>query len=269
MIRSTNFLLAVIVTVAVTISASAQTTPTKTGAKAHVMILGTYHMANPGHDMFNVVSDDVLSAKRQKEVAEVIDVLKKFKPTKIMIEAPLDSEKVQKQYADYLAGNYTLTRNEIDQLGYRLAKELGHKKIYPVDFQYRFRADEMIAYAKAHGQEPLLNEMFASAQRSVDAINDHIKHGTILETLRFMNAPAQVAEGQNFYMTAIKINGKDSQPGDDLLTDWYERNIHIFGNIVSKIEPGDRVLVLYGAGHSYWLERNVQDSPDLVLEHFE
>ena len=37
----------------------------------------------------------------------------------------------------------------------------------------------------------------------------------------------------------------------------------------AAVRPGDRVLVLYGSGHSYWLERDVQDSPDMVLEHFE
>jgi hypothetical protein len=246
----------------------AQSASSKPDAKVHVMIVGTYHMNNPGRDMYNVTADDVLTPQRQKEVAEVIAVLKKFRPTKIMIEASPDGRS-QKQYADYLAGNYTLTRNEIDQLGYRLAKELGHKQIYPVDVQYRFRAEEMIAYAKAHGQEPSLNAMFGEAQKAVDAINDHLKHGTILNTLKFMNSSEQVALSQNFYMAAARMNSKDEHPGDDLLTDWYERNIRIFSNIAREAEPGDRVLVLYGSGHLYWLQRDVLDSPDMVLEKFE
>jgi hypothetical protein len=90
--------------------------------RAEVLVLGVYHMANPGHDIFNTKADDVLAPKRQQEIAELAQVLKKFAPTKIAIEADVWSQRVPKEYSDYLAGRYTLTRNEIDQIGYRLAK---------------------------------------------------------------------------------------------------------------------------------------------------
>ncbi|HUR98670.1 MAG TPA: hypothetical protein VMZ26_11450, partial [Pyrinomonadaceae bacterium] len=37
--------------------------------RAEILILGTYHMANPGQDIFNMQADDVTSAKRQQEMA--------------------------------------------------------------------------------------------------------------------------------------------------------------------------------------------------------
>jgi len=54
-------------------------------ARAEVMVLGVYHMANPGRDIFNTQADDVLAPKRQREIAQLIDVLKKFHPTKIAV----------------------------------------------------------------------------------------------------------------------------------------------------------------------------------------
>ncbi len=33
-----------------------------------IMILGTYHMDNPGSDAVNFEADDVLTAKRQREL---------------------------------------------------------------------------------------------------------------------------------------------------------------------------------------------------------
>src|SRR5437660_7033464 len=80
-------------------------------ARPEILVLGTYHMANPGHDIHNVQADDVLSSKRQQEIAELIDVLKKFRPTKIAVEADVTGQRVATQYADYLAGKYTLSRN--------------------------------------------------------------------------------------------------------------------------------------------------------------
>src|SRR6185503_12168663 len=93
-------------------------------AKPEVLVLGVYHMSNPGRDVFNMKADDVLAPKRQREIAELIEVLKKFQPTKVAIEADPDGSRVG-QYADYLAGKRILTSNEIEQLGFRLAKEMG------------------------------------------------------------------------------------------------------------------------------------------------
>ncbi len=120
-------------------------------ARPEILVLGTYHMANPGHDIHNLQADDVLSPKRQQEITQLIEVLKRFHPTKIAIESDVSGQRATQQYSDYLAGKYTLSRNEIDQIGYRLAKELGHRAIYPVDVDGDFPWQRVVNYAKANG----------------------------------------------------------------------------------------------------------------------
>src|SRR6266480_2196644 len=122
-------------------------------ARPEILVLGTYHMANPGHDLHNLQADDVLSPKRQQEITQLIEVLKRFHPTKIAIESDVSGQRATQQYSDYLAGKYTLSRNEIDQIGYRLAKELGHRAIYPVDVDGDFPYMRVLNYAKANGLE--------------------------------------------------------------------------------------------------------------------
>jgi hypothetical protein len=61
-------------------------------------------MSNPGHDIHNMQADDVLSPKRQQEIEPLIEVLKKFRPAKVAIEAGVGSRRVEKEYSDYLAG---------------------------------------------------------------------------------------------------------------------------------------------------------------------
>ena len=56
-------------------------------ARAEVLVLGVYHMNNPGRDVFNTEADDVLAPKRQAEIAQVIVALERFRPTKIAVEA--------------------------------------------------------------------------------------------------------------------------------------------------------------------------------------
>jgi hypothetical protein len=65
--------------------------------KPTVLVLATYHMENPGLDLINVQSDNVLTEKRQKEMREFVSLLKRFKPTKIAVEMPIDSTKLDEQ----------------------------------------------------------------------------------------------------------------------------------------------------------------------------
>jgi hypothetical protein len=46
---------------------------------------------------------------------------------------------------------------------------------------------------------------------------------------------------------------------------WYERNTLFLTGLLGVIEPGDRVLVIYGAGHQTHLRRFIADDPTLKL----
>ena len=74
-----------------------------------IMILGSYHMDNPGADAVNFEADDVLTAKRQRELQQLIERLARFKPTKIAVEADtsLDAE-VNAEYHLYVGLDWLL-----------------------------------------------------------------------------------------------------------------------------------------------------------------
>lgn len=119
-------------------------------ARPEILVLGTYHMSSPGRDLHNMQAGNVLSPKRQQDIAQLIELLKRFQPTKIALEAEFGSHRVDREYSDYLAGKYTLSPNEIDQIGYRLAKELGHRAVYAVDVDGDFPYYRVLNYAKAN-----------------------------------------------------------------------------------------------------------------------
>jgi len=230
------------------------------------MILGTYHMANPGRDVVNLQADDVLAPKRQQEIAQLIEVLKKFQPTKIAIEADVGSEKVVERYNDYLAGKYTLSRNEDDQIGYRLAKELRHPTIYPVDEQGDFPYQRVVNYAKANGSKEKFDLVQANWGAEVQALDDFLRSHTVLETFEYMNSDSMAAEGVASYYRCVPFGDPGDYAGPDLLAAWYQRNIRIYHNIVKLADsPNDRILVLYGAGHLGWLQQNVSNDATVRL----
>ncbi|MFB3042277.1 MAG: DUF5694 domain-containing protein, partial [Candidatus Poribacteria bacterium] len=83
----------------------------------------------------NVEADDVMTPKRQIEIKQLVGRLKKFKPTKVAVEHESEKDvELQTTYRSYLNGNYQLRRNETQQIGFRLAQQMGHRHIYPVDW---------------------------------------------------------------------------------------------------------------------------------------
>lgn len=246
---------------AVSTGVSAQQTP-----RPEILVLGTYHMASPGRDIYNMEIDDVLSAKRQQEITELVEILKRFRPTKIAVEATVGSTRVGREYADYLAGKYTLTRNETDQIGYRLAKALGHKAIHSVDVDGDFPMLRVINYAKANGRAAEYDSIGARTGARVKAQNDFLRSHTVLQTLEYMNSDSQAAQAVAEYFALVPFGEPWEYAGPDLLASWYQRNIRIYRNIVALIEsPNDRILVIYGAGHLGWLQQNVANDATVRL----
>lgn len=234
--------------------------------RAEVLVLGVYHMANPGRDIANVQADDVLSPRRQAEMAELVAVLRKFNPTRIAVEASFDNDVTARRYSDYLAGSYQLTRNEREQIGFRLAKEMGHRTVYSVDVDGEFPYPRLVDYATAHDLQEELDGLMREVRASVDATNAYLASHTILETLLYTNSDEKVAEAVAFYYRQAHLGEAWNWAGADLVSDWFRRNMRIYSNIVDLIEsPDERVLVIYGTGHLGWLRQMFASDPTVRL----
>lgn len=235
-------------------------------ARAEVLVLGVYHMSNPGRDVFNTEADDVLSTRRQAEIARVVAVLERFRPTKIAVEADFNDDRVAKRYADYVAGRHELTRNETEQLGFRLAGELGHETVYPVDVDGEFPYPRLVKYAKATGRTAEFEALRNEGAERAEAFSAYLASHTILETLLTMNSEERVAEAVGFYFRLAEFGEPWDWAGADLVSDWFRRNMRIYSNVVGLVDsPDERVLVIYGAGHLGWLRYAFGSNPDLRL----
>lgn len=237
-----------------------------TGARPVITILGTYHWANPNLDAVKSTYEDPRSPKRQAEVRQLLDKLKAFKPTKIAVEQPYGSTAIQERYSSYVKGQYELSASETDQVGLRLAKELGHATVYPFDVRLGMDMDAVMKAAAANGQTDKLQAMqrafaeigkWQAAQTSM----------TILEALRQHNDPALIREGQAFYTYMAEIGKDTSYVGADVVALWYTRNLKMAANLLRiASSPSDRVLVVVGSGHAYWLNEILATSPSVAVE---
>lgn len=244
---------------------------------AEVLLLGTFHFKDAGLDGYKPEVDiDILSEVRQREVAEVVDALAtRFRPTKIAVEARGDWARriVDKEYPAHLQGGFELPANEVYQVGFRLAKQLEHATLYPVDAAGR-RYENLptdgdgMAYARALGQEGLLQGPWSERYAALHRHEDLAKAGRPLrDTLLAMNTEERLLAGHGQYLLGgIALGTGDGYPGADHVSGWwYNRNLRIFANIRRIAEPGDRILVLIGAGHVPIIRHAVQASPEFRL----
>lgn len=232
-------------------------------APVDVMIVGVFHMSNPGQDIHNLKVDDVLAPRRQTEIAATTKALARFKPNRIAVEWP--KAIVEERYPQYLAGTLPASRNEVVQLGFRLAKDAGATAIHGIDVDGDFPYEALKTYADANGFTRLLDEQSAIYERQSAEQGRLLASKGVAAALRFLNAPKRLADDNFFYRTALRIGASDTQPGVDLLTAWYRRNFLICANLLQLSQPGDRIVVFYGAGHSFLLRQCVTETPGLRL----
>lgn len=231
-----------------------------------VMLLGSFHMANPGMDAVNMETDDVLSDRRQAEIADLIERLARFAPDKVLLEAPYGTTRVQERYAKYLQDDYELSRNEIDQIGYRLARRLDHQAVYPVDYPMFQDSTAMEFYQAYHPESKNDGETIRAGWETASAADSERQQAsTIAEYLAHLNSVEWWAfdlDSRYALQTSMRHAQYDQYAGADLLTSWYKRNLRIITNIHrSTGDDDERVLLLMGAGHNRILWDLIDTSP--------
>lgn len=240
--------------------------------KPTLVILGTYHMGTPGNNIVNSKVADITTPERQKQMVELVGKLKKFKPTKIVVECdhPEADAKTQENYDKYLAGNYQLSKNETNQIGFRLAKESGLKKVYCVDWS-DFWNDPSINYMKHAAKDAELDGFLKGVNQKLkqeaDAEAAKILPLPVTDQLIFMNQPEQMEKDHKVYFNLMRIGRGKEYAGAGYFSWWYRRNLAILTNIIRLTDSmDDRILVVYGAGHNKLLNQLAKESDFYTVE---
>ena len=248
-----------------------------------VMILGSDHFTNPGVNAMNIKYDDILDPKRQRECEQLVQHIKEFKPTRtaITIDERFDVD-IQAKYQKYLKGAYELTRRESEQIGFRVAKEMGHSKLYCVDYwpehhpffpdDFDWKLTNYIEFAKNHNQEHLLPRQPTEGKilQAKDGTTwiEPKKYETLMEMHKRLNHPEGAYAMHQLYLRIAQIGQGTDYPGANWVTHfWYARNLNIFVNLTRITESADdRILLIIGAGHIWILQQFLKDSGDYIIE---
>ena len=254
--------------------------------KPTIMILGSAHLANPGADVYNIKMDDVLAPKRQGEISELVRLLKAYQPTKITFEQdPSQDTELNANYQGYLEGTYELKRSEIDQIGFRLAKQMGHPKVYGVDYwpwpdRNPFFPDgfdwDLINYrkfAETHNQghflrSPPLPEGKITKDKNGATWIEPEKYEPVIDMYIRINEPKGRSADHQAYLQSARVGFGDQYPGANWVShSWYDRNLKIYVNLTRITESADdRILLIIGAGHVYLVQQFLEESGNYIVE---
>lgn len=226
-----------------------------------LMVLGSAHLANSNRDVINLEVQSVLSPAKQAEIEDVAQRLAEWAPTRIAVEVKATSqERLDQIYADYRAGRYELTANEIDQFGLRLAALLGHERVYAVDWNDTPPGDEAdYDWTKPQSPPPSYSARFAAltSPEQGKALQTLLDTKSIRQWLTAINTP-EFLLGMHRPYYDLALMGDE---GANWVGSWQGRNLKIFSHLTYLgTSPDERVLVIYGAGHAFLLNRFATES---------
>ncbi len=246
--------------------------------KTKVLVVGSFHFDYPNLDAHKINKEDqidVLSPKTAKEVTELVEYIKRFKPTKIAIEA-WPGWNANQKLKEYNEGKHRDKRDERYQLAMRIANELTINELFSIDAEsvlddlekhfgktdsaffknlskdYDFRSDDPIS------------QDFIAFYKSSEPKN----FKSLLDTFTYLNSKESHQYGYGAYLSGdFKLREYD---GSDMLAlYWYSRNLRMFRNIQNiPHNSEDRILVIAGNGHAAVLRQLFTSSAEYDFTEF-
>ncbi|WP_298760584.1 DUF5694 domain-containing protein [uncultured Psychroserpens sp.] len=229
-----------------------------------VYLLGTFHFAQTDSTY------NILDKKHQESIEKLSSIIANQKPDKIFVERQPEFEsqnKMDSLYNLYLKMTRpSRAKNEIYQVGFRVAKKLNHKKVYQCDHPGRFGQfyRDAKAYAEKNNQtDALEGKKIGTVIRYKDLVDEDsiMKNSSLINYLQWINSDKVMDISHAYYITNFPQIGStnyydyhgvaNTLIGSKITTDWYRRNIMIYSKIINQVDyrKDKAIFLLMGADH--------------------
>jgi len=236
--------------------------------KKQILLIGTFHYANPGHDVAKINTFDIMSEKSQKELEVISNKIKKFGPDKIFVEWKFSKQAdLDKYYNKNTDSLLKKDANEITQLALRTAKKLNHKKMYGIDYRTRFPYDSLMMSMEKANQKDLMKKTTESTEKFVKDNNERMAKSSLTDLMLYYNEKASNENNIQWYLeVANRAGNPDDFTGASLVSNWYKRNLYMYSLVQKLTESKDnKIMVLLGAGHAAMLREFLAHDPEFEI----
>lgn len=169
---------------------------------------------------------------------------------------------------EYQRSNGDYSIDEIQQIGFRLAKKLNQKKVYAVNWAGGISQEDMTELnASIQGSYPeLLNTMKIISEN----VPDISLTTPLVNSFRKLNDNESTKELERMYLSFVTVtDNKEKMIGFDFLNKWLERELMVFKNIVETSNADDRILLIIGSDHLWMLRKLFEGNGWKVINPFE
>lgn len=229
-----------------------------------VLVLGSPHfdLGQNASDWKPEKEMDMMTPEKQKEIIELVNMLAKFKPTRICIEwEPRLDSLWNTQYQLYRKDQFKLRANETYQIAFRLGTMLGLDSLYCIDNRPKqseslLEIEDWDKYVAENTRNSDL-KTYDSLNHVLNRYADSVKYTLSLKDYYLLvNNDAMKRQNKRLWFTGmVHIGNKTTYVGADLTGTWYQRNTRIFSNVKKLCnEQEERILILYGYSHAFILE---------------
>jgi hypothetical protein len=250
---------------------SGQVTDKLPGTK--IMTLGVFHFAYHNLDVVKTEKKDqisVLEEPYQSEIIAVSKAIEEYNPTIIAIEMiPERQHMIDSLFLLYKSDKIMLGKDEIDQLAFRIGKDLNLNKIHCInDFGKHY--DNIVSIFEDSLRSTKFEDYFFKSRDTIygrPLTGDKVS--SIIDELYERNNPDNIKESLAVYL--LNPFKYEEQPGDFTGVDfetgrWFNRNLRIFRNIQRIPHTADdRILLIIGAGHLNLLNMFFEISNEFIF----
>lgn len=246
--------------------------------KNKILTLGTFHF-HLVKSQFGV-DFDINSKDKQKEINEIIKQIENYKPTKIFVEWEYSKQnQLDELFNLYLKDktfelikqkygkNETMYfESEVQQLGFKLADKLGHKKLYAFDYLLNEPNDTVMVAIQKANQTDLMNDIqkeFGEYGQTI--ITKFQEEKSIKNLLLFFNDKELEDKLNSGYISLFnKAGSKNDFSGAYFVSERFKRNLYMYSLIQKQIDKIDeRILVIVGGQHSAAFRDFIRDDKNL------
>lgn len=219
--------------------------------EAKVMLLGVFHFANPGLDAVKTEQINVMTQESQRYLEKVTEQLADFAPTHVLLEClPESAPAYTEEFLAYLAGDFQLKSRESYQLGFRIAEKADLKELHCYDDRsVEWEVEPMMEYLSQN--ESALFEKFNDTIASITADIEQLHKTLGLEELLLQHNSQEFDDlNKSIYLTTNAAGAGAGFEGANAAASWWHRNFRMYGIIQAIAQPGTRLIVIGGQGHT-------------------
>lgn len=229
--------------------------------KSQILLLGMFHLDRPANgDLIRPVIFDVASARRQREIQEVVARLNAFRPTGVALEtAPERMSDVQHTYENYQSES-DLTDNERQQIGFRLARMAGLAHLHGVDWNETVPGVPDLGIVRSHHPEAF-ETIVAAEMKRIEQLEHAMEQLPFSEWLDQLHTEETIAASARIYDQIERLESGRIW----VQRYWHVRNQKIANRLLQLAQANERIVCLYGAAHLPLLQQYLNDSKQVEV----